>query len=538
MDSGDAARWDRTFKRDNTIEMKPQTGFQFLAEELLSYILSFLPHRDILRCTSICRTLRQTYLSSSELQYIVEISGQQLLVIPNTDDSIPISKRLQRLRDEAHAWFKVDTHPFLKMVPVTRAPLAREIIVAGGHFCSWDPLGDTAMIFPVHPKPSQQSIRRNWLPGTLCSVPRSRKLDMFMDPAQNLIAVAYVVDHKTVYINLGALDGDGVHPQAAGERLFLSDDWEIRFQPRRTKLKGFGRHIAFSRRWDDGNRTSLDRVWQLHIWDWKYSTTSSSILAALNGSALPVDFCFLGNNRLLVITDNLNLYSIENMSQTPELLACFLMPIPLDLRCLSPIDDIGYGSQPHMQAQATMCTSDPTHRLICLTANSARDTQALIISTRIFFDLDEMAAAMPIPWQHWGPSNTRILWHPFHFKIHINGNRVLHTLPLGARNSQFVLHLLDFSPLAVTNRRGLGRVVKEPSTTYIGADGFGESLTTSLPYVQVVFSDRKFDCADSLLRDMWIDKDGIYMLSRSGSIDRLEVIDVRSDLPSDVVSTS
>ncbi|KAG1905123.1 uncharacterized protein F5891DRAFT_725679 [Suillus fuscotomentosus] len=279
-------------------------------------------------------------------------------------------------------------------------------------------------------------------------------------------------------------------------------------------------------------------MWQLQIWDWKYSTISSSILAALNGSALLVDFCFLGNNRLLVITDNLNLYSIENISQPPELLACFLMPISWDLQYLSPINDIGYGSQPHMQAQATMCTSDPTHRLICLTAFTRVGTQVFIISTRIFFDLNGVAAATPTPWQHWGPSNTRIIWHPFHFKIHINGNRVLHTLPLGARNLQFILNLLDFSPLAVTNRRGLGRVVKEPSTTYIGADGFGESLTTSLPYVEVVFSHRTFDCAGSLLRDMWIDKDGIYMLSGSGSTDRLEVIDVRSDLPSDVVSTS
>ncbi|KAG1905139.1 uncharacterized protein F5891DRAFT_1255664 [Suillus fuscotomentosus] len=472
----------------------------------------------------VCRTLRQMYLSSSELQYIVEISGQQLLIIPNTDKSIPISKRLQLLRDKVHAWFKVDTHPF-EMVPVlTWAPSSRDNIVAGGHFCLWNPPRDTAMIFSVLPKPSQQSIQRNWLPGTLCSVPYSRNLDVFMDPAQNLIAVAYVVDHKTVYINLGALDGDHSHPEAAGERL-LSDDSENRFEATMAKLKGFGRHIALSRRWDDENRASFFK-WQLQIWDWKYSTTSDSILsgAVLNRIVGPVDFCFLGNNRLLVITDNLNLYSIENMSQMPELLACFLMPIPLMApQCLPLIDDIGYGSQLHMQAQATMCTSDPTHRLICLTALSVRNsTQVFIISTRIFFDLNEMAAATPIPWQHWGPSNTCVFLYPFDFKIHINGNRVLHTLPV-----------------AVTNRRGLGRVVKEPSTTCIGADlsgRFGESLTTSLPYVQVVFWERKFG-ADSLLRDMWIDKDRVYMLSRSSSIDRLEVIDVQSDLQSGVVST-
>ncbi|KAG1819903.1 hypothetical protein EV424DRAFT_1644684 [Suillus variegatus] len=514
--------------------------FLSLAEELLSYILSFLPYRDILRCTSVCRTLRQTYLSSSELQYIVEIGGQRL--ISNTDHSIPISKRLQLLRDRAHAWFKVDTHP-LKIVPITRSRGSRDKIVAGGHFCFWNPPRDTAMIFPVLSKPSQQSIRRNWLPGTLCSAPHSHNLDVFMDPAQNLIAVAYAVDHKTVYINLGTLDGDGVHPQAAGEKLFLSDDLENSFDMTFVRLKGFGRHIALSRRSNDENRTSLDKVWQLQIWDWKYSTTCSSILSGAipNGSVDPVDFCFLGNNRLLVITDNLNLYSIEDMSQPPELLACFLMPIPLKLWCLPLIDDIGYGSQLHMQAQATTCTSDPIHRLICLTvAFTQFSTQIFIISTRIFFDLNETAAAIPIPWQHWGPSNTRIFRYPFHVKIHINGNRVLHTLPVDMRDSQLILQLLDFSPLAVTNRRGLGRVVKEPSTAYITADTFdkfGESLTTSLPYVQVVFSNRKFD--SSRLRVVWIDKDRIYMLTRlPSSIDRLEVIDIQSDLQSGVVSTS
>ncbi|KAG1842946.1 hypothetical protein C8R48DRAFT_36270 [Suillus tomentosus] len=230
------------------------------------------------------------------------------------------------------------------------------------------------------------------------------------------------------------------------------------------------------------------------------------------------------------------------MSQTPEFLACFLIPIPsMLLECLPMIDDIGYDSQLHMQAQATMCTSDPTHRLICLITRCARDNLALIISTRIFFDLDEMAAAMPIPWEHWGPSNTRIFQRQFHFRI--NGNRVLQTLHFGARNRQFILQLLDFSPLAVTNGRGLGRVVKEPSTTCIIVDRIGtrgESLTTSLPYVQVVFSDRKFDHANSLLRDMWIDKERIYMLSRSlrYTYDRLEVIDVQPDVRSGVVSTS
>lgn len=496
----------------------------------------------------VCKALCQTYMSSSELQYIVEMSGQRLLPVPNTDNSIPVSKRLQLLRDKAHAWFKVDIHYF-ETVPITRLPYRfRGIKFAGGHLYSWNAQEDTATIFPILPKSSQQSIQRNWLPGTLCSVPNSYNLDVFMDPAQNLIAVVYVVDYETACINLGALDGDHIHPQAAGERLFLLDESENHHKTIGVRLKGFGRHIALWRRLDNEQWISSDETWQLQIWDWQHSMRSNSILSGAVPDRFDVtfDFCFLGNDRLLVITFDLNLYSIEDMSQTPELLACFLMPVSLMLRCLLPTDDIGYSSQPQIQTRRTMYTSDPTHRLLCLTASSScadsfSSTQVFIISTRIFFDLDGMAAT-PIPWQHWGPSNTRIFRHPYHFKVHISGNRVLQALPVGTRNSESMLHLMDFSPLAVTNRRGLGRVVKEPSTIYISdsTGRSGGSLTTSLPYVQVVFSDRKFDSAESELENIWIDEDRIYMLNADlepaafGSdpifvkqpIGKLEVIDI------------
>ncbi|KAG1775184.1 hypothetical protein EV702DRAFT_1199507 [Suillus placidus] len=483
-------------------------------------------------------------MSSSELQYIVEMSGQWLLPVPNTENGIPVSTRLQLLRDKAHAWFKVDIHSF-ETVLIKGVTQTRKNFVAGGHLYLWNAQEDTATIFPIFPKPSQQSIQRDWPPGALCSVPHSYNLDVFMDPAQNLIAVVYVADHETVYIRLGTLDGDDVHPQAAGERLFLSDNSYNSLETIRAKLKGFGRHIALWRRLDDDNWASLEEVWQLQIWDWQNSTTSNSIL---NGgvpyqSNTTIDFCFLGNNRLLVITDNLKLYSIEDMSQTPELLACFLMPVSLMLRCLLPTDDIGHSSQ---QVQQTMYTSDPTHRLLCLTASSPRtsfsSSQVFIISTRIFFHFDRMAAATPIPWKHWGPSNSRIFRHPYHFKIHISGNQVLQALPVGTRNSESMLHLMDFSPLAVTNRRGLGRVVEEPSTIDISdsTGRSGGSLTTSLPYVQVVLSDRKFNSADSELQDIWIDRDRIYMLTADVEremfggdpmnplrpIDQIEVVDI------------
>ncbi|KIK33665.1 hypothetical protein CY34DRAFT_691246 [Suillus luteus UH-Slu-Lm8-n1] len=254
--------------------MKPETGFLSLAEELRSYILSFLSCRDILRCASVCKALQQTYMSSSELQYIVEMSGQRLLHVSNADNGIPVSACLQLLRDKAHAWFKVDIHSF-ETVLIKWARRVEKEVVAGGHACLWDCATNTARIFPILSKPSQRQFQRNWPPGTLCSVPHSALLDLVMDPAQNLIAVAYIVDNIGVYIKIGALDSDEVHPQAAGETLFLLDDPRSFHRRPCVKLKCFGRHIALWCRFGSVDWGLMDDDWLLQVWDWKHSTTSS-----------------------------------------------------------------------------------------------------------------------------------------------------------------------------------------------------------------------------------------------------------------------
>lgn len=172
-------------------------------------------------------------------------------------------------------------------------------------------------------------------------------------------------------------------------------------------FKGLRRHIALRR------IVSHFDQWQLQIWDWQRSTTSNCFF---NGEADPIDLCFLGNNRLLVASDALKLYSIEDMSRAPQLLACFLLPTtPL----FTP--DI-LQTEPQMHAQQ-MYTSNPEHQLLCITYSILPecDPFAFIISTRIFSDLDETAVATPIPWNHWGPSNTRIFEQDYIGKIHLVG---------------------------------------------------------------------------------------------------------------------
>jgi hypothetical protein len=231
----------------------------------------------------VCKTLRQAYISSSEHQYIVELSGQRLLHVSNTGDNvnIPVSKRLRLLRDKAHAWFKIDANSF-ETVSLLKDIYSEETFVVDGHIYSWDQAEDTATIVPILPQSSQKTVKRDWSPGTLFPVPNSVSIGVFMDPAQNLIATAYgVIDdtlqsNETIYIDLRTLDSDSVHPKAAGPTLFLllhpvSGDYLQVTEG--AKLKGFGRYIAL--------RCSFfanEEIWNLCIWDWQHSTTSNASL--------------------------------------------------------------------------------------------------------------------------------------------------------------------------------------------------------------------------------------------------------------------
>ncbi|KAG2141148.1 uncharacterized protein EDB93DRAFT_639459 [Suillus bovinus] len=518
-------------------EIKPKPLFLSLAEELRIYILSFLSCRDILRCTSVCKALRQTYISSSELQYTVELSGQCLLPV-STNDHTPISERLWRLRDKAHAWFKFNAYAFRTVTPPVLYP-ERLKHITGEHLYSWDHQNNLVTVSTMPSKLSQRTIKHNWSPRTLCPFPLQVKQNTLMDPAQNLFAIMHVINGVT-YIYLATLDGR-VHPHAAEPALVLESpvyEWQA-------KLKCYGRHIAV---WHDSCIDALRSLttWQLHIWDWQQSTTSSSVLSSgVQGpGCIPASFCFLGNDRLLVVGEDLKLYSIEDMSRTPQLLACFLLPFPLvDLEHFFQGE---HSSHPRTQAQLVY-TPDPEHRLLCLTSSKFDDEPTIFfISTKIFFDIDQAEAPTPLPWDHWGPRHVRVFKYKdrSEFTVHVSGNRVLLVNEIMPMTKEYELRMMDFSPLAVTNRRGLGRVVEERSTVSVvhggssdGSHGYSSNwcstIETSLPYVEVV-SDRKI--VGGWLQNVWMDDDRVYLLLAFGAVNgpyigpfepnKLEVIDI------------
>ncbi|KAG1786087.1 uncharacterized protein HD556DRAFT_1417414 [Suillus plorans] len=508
----------------------PKSLFLSLFEELRVYILGFLSFRYILCCASVCKALRQTYMSSSELQYIVELSGQCLLPVSITGDHTPISERLQRLRDKAHAWLKFNVFAFQTgTLPI---PFPNLRCSTGEYLYSWIHHSDLVTISPIPSKYPQQTIEHEWSPKTLCpSIFTQRVKYILMDPAQNLFGIMYIVDNMAYRIYLTTLDDGHVHPHAAGPALNL----ELSVYAFDVKLKCYGRHIALWR--DCETSRFLQTPWHLQIWDWQHSTTSS------RQHIHQCQFLFSRNDRLLVFDRELELYSIEDTSKTPRLLARFQLPFPLVNL------ESDHSSQPKMQTQAqSVYTSDPKHRLLCVYSLIDDVRKIFVISTKIFFDIDQ-AAVKPwrykpwrygIPWQHWGPGHVRVLKYKARnkTKIHLCGNRVLLVDKITSKTHAYKLRMMDFSPLAVANRRGLGRVVKERSTTTSGSysewpDQSWDNIThwhstieKSMPYVEVV-SSRKI-AGGGWLQDVWMDDDRIYLVFvTSCSRDRkLQVIDI------------
>ncbi|KAG2049276.1 hypothetical protein BDR06DRAFT_1068967 [Suillus hirtellus] len=369
--------------------VRPSPLYTFLADELWVYVLGFLFCRDIFCCTSVSKGLHQIYMSSSELQLIVALSGQCLLPgISSTDDRTPIFKRLQRLRDKAHAWLEIDAYAFQTAIPS---------------------ISVTAM---------------------------------------------------QKYVTGATLDYGRVHPHAAGPVLVLESPvvlWEAY------------RFIA-----------SI-----LHSWSWD----AFHHVAAAN----------LG----LAALDNIKRYA-----RNATIPGMFPVAFPVGGHRTLPS---GYAWLKAADASSVgvylkLYTLNSEHTLLCLTSSIGKPMICLI-STKVFFDIDETTAITLIPWNYRGPGHVRIFEQKVaHVSMitHVSGNRVLLAdQMMSERHEYYKLHMIDFSPLAVTNRRGLGRVVKERSTVTVAVHRGSNfewddeakcyhysTVETALPYVEVISDGR------------------------------------------------
>ncbi|OAX39958.1 hypothetical protein K503DRAFT_781772 [Rhizopogon vinicolor AM-OR11-026] len=254
-----------------------------------------------------------------------------------------------------------------------------------------------------------------------------------MDLAQNLIATAYSVEDN-FFIDLTPLDEVVFTLKLLGQLCFCRNALQAEVGKRAGESRAL-EGISLS-----GTPLYLASGVQAAVNGWPHGgcksgtgNTRQHLSSETSSADDPSDFCFLENNRLLVVTENLELFSIEDMPQF-----CW-----------------------------------------------------------IFFDLDFLEGRAVIPWQYWGPLNSRVFHHHWRYETATIGNRVFQGFPAIDMNmpaddvpdgTEYELHMMDFSPLAVKRCQGVGRVVKEPSTIVLE----GQFITTSLPYVGVTLERSSF----------------------------------------------
>jgi len=137
----------------------------------------------------------------------------------------------------------------------------------------------------------------------------------------------------------------------------------------------------------------------------------------------------------------------------------------------------------------------------------------------------------PIPWEIWGPHNTR--WFSGNitdWQHSLHGHRTVEIVdPLPTPDTASVpfphrkLRVRDFNPYALsrTNEHGngwRGRVVREPSII-LAQDAFNQDVVSHLPYREII-SKETFDVTDVMMDD------GRILLLKRGDEGHLDGIDV------------
>src|SRR6267154_803681 len=180
---------------------------------------------------------------------------------------------------------------------------------------------------------------------------------------QNLTAIAYAADEifrlddEGVYIGISALDRDGAHPKLLDRCYFRQGCSDTRTDQTLVGSLGcWGGNIALrcSLLINDTGTTTCKALRCPQLWDWQHSTVSNvsldqrleidtrfraSSLTQTRGPTTTTRIFF--PSEMLIVNDRLKFYSIEDMAQVPQLLACLMFPVSVkNIICLLPMDMI------------------------------------------------------------------------------------------------------------------------------------------------------------------------------------------------------
>jgi len=301
-------------------------------------------------------------------------------------------------------------------------------------------------------------------------------------------------------------------------RVPCDDDW----QAHKIVLTVLGDRLAF---YSEVELDGLDEVgypyWSLHVWNWREGGQSDDIYLLDDGYTLS-ETRFLTKEKLLALTSRcqIELYDVENLSKAPQLQARFMVPVtPQFLSLEYPSVFHSTSSCAHLAApdEHWIWTTIPADRVICLETYYPRSI--FVISARPFFmDIPSKwfdatsVYGLTIPWSSWGPQNSRCFLQSVDSRFSpfgVGGSRVVWSV-IG---QSWRMNMTDFNPSAVA--RGVGKVVREPTTIPASMYGFTQDVTTYLPYTEAVDNHARPFCLYGVL----VDEERILILTRANTSD-------------------
>ncbi|KAF9234013.1 hypothetical protein BU15DRAFT_66089 [Melanogaster broomeanus] len=538
---------------DNCCDEEPQRPcfFLCLAVELQCHILEYLSYKDIIRCAQTCRSLLAVILTSTELQYQIELGAHRLRFFAVDDEST--HRRYRLLREKTRAWSLFDLNKVDLRVPLVNDGDFDDcgMSFADGCLSLYNESLDNCSARLVDldtPSPSQ-SRTRAWTPGEIrSSADGLAVICTLMDVWQDLLLCASI---RTGFVGCGqplyqigvrTISGgpDDYHPLAADGVLFsVGSFWgaAFRFDPGDSQLQVHGDYTGlFSTATADGGHGVS---WLLQVWNWKRGGTSMCVLQGsrdYHSEPSMHDFCFLGSDRVMVLTrlGHIEIYSYADLNRPLRLQARFILPVLAKAAGLYPC------LCPRSVSPQTRKLRGQIYAIATWAPNLL-----IAISNDIFLPhippfpgvKEDRHGVYTVPWDIWGPANCRAFsYDSFRGLLFgLSGSRLLwgkKTTHPRTGEVTWTLSMADFNPVRMSrvlarshdyldsdgreppHRRPRCRVVCETEVLVARA----WTLETRLPYVEMEGKTIVGDTLEGIL----MDEDRVVLIRRHSGIGGLE----------------
>ncbi|KAJ7666632.1 hypothetical protein DFH06DRAFT_1184348 [Mycena polygramma] len=445
--------------------------------EMLLEILYFLDGKSISRCCLVCRLWREAVEASTELKYALELWADGL--VPGYPDRLSPMEKLQKLYRWRRAWENIDWTS-RTVLPIGPDPRAYELV--GGVFAlqnTWPESDFTTMQLPS----AESGARISTAPNVGVA-----SLDFAMDPTQDLVVFLHQYPEEVGNFECRTLSTLQPHPLALTPRLSfaLRDDHfrRIFLQVaddivgllfRTSSESGFLRLVLFNWRTGETLTDIVGQQFPPFISDFALLFPRAYILACAT------DGKYGGRP---IGTGEIHIHTFDGTRRNhPVHVATLQLPQIHSNRCLDRIiaHSGPFCANPLPAAQF----SKSNDKRICVISlvYDEEEYYTLYVHHRYLEKLLlNKGAPLTIPWDDWGPRNSRMLRGRHRFWLrYVHGERVV--CPVNPSYPTRV-EILDFG--ITPSRPGVDSTsIMGPSTIPKFGNVFRADVTTSLPYRRV-----------------------------------------------------